>query len=299
MKFGRTDTPENIDFTLPDDDTRTRAVLERGRHDAEPRVYVGCAKWNRQDLKNFYPRGTKDELSYYSTQFNAIELNASFYRVFPASVFAGWKSKTPKGFVFFPKVPQVISHRKRLYDAAGYVEEFLHNAAHLDEKLGTIFLQMPENFVPKANNVQRLVEFLEEWPGERPLAVELRHGDWFNDAGVADELYALFEEQGISNVVTDTAARRDLLHMRLTTPSAFVRYVGANHESDYTRLDDWVDRLEQWVQQGIQRIEFFVHQNHELESPLLARHFIEQLNGRLGSGLTVPATSGPTQDSLF
>ncbi len=299
MKFGRTDKPESIDFTLPEDDARTGEVLERGRRDVEAQLYVGCAKWNRQDLKNFYPRGTKDELSYYSTQFNAIELNASFYRVFPASVFAGWKNKTPEGFVFFPKVPQIISHRKRLRDSAGYVEEFLQNAAHLDEKLGTIFLQMPENFVPKADNVGRLDEFLSAWPDEQPLAVELRHRDWFNDAGVADELYALFEEHGVSNVVTDTAARRDLLHMRLTTPTAFVRYVGANHESDYTRLDDWVDRLEQWLKQGIQRIEFFVHQNHELESPLLARHFIEQLNSRLGSGLTVPATSGPTQDSLF
>ena len=299
MKFGRTDHPESIDFTLPEDDPRTRDVLQSGRRDAEPRVYVGCAKWNRQDLKNFYPRGTKDELSYYSSQFNAIELNASFYRVFSASVFAGWKNKTPEGFVFFPKVPQIISHRKRLHDAAGYVEEFLQNAAHLDEKLGTIFLQMPENFVPKTGNVHRLFEFLRDWPAERPLAVELRHSDWFNDAGVADELYALFEEHGISNVVTDTAARRDLLHMRLTTPSAFVRYVGANHETDYTRLDDWIDRLEHWVKLGIQRIEFFVHQNHELESPLLARHFIEQLNSRLGSGLTVPAGSGPAQDSLF
>ena len=40
----------------------------------------------------------------------------------------------------------------------------------------------------------------------------------------------------ISNVIVDTAGRRDLMHMRLTNPTAFVRYVGANHESDYTRL---------------------------------------------------------------
>jgi uncharacterized protein YecE (DUF72 family) len=40
---------------------------------------LSCAKWNKQDLKGFYPRGTKDELAYYSTQFNSIELNATFY----------------------------------------------------------------------------------------------------------------------------------------------------------------------------------------------------------------------------
>ena len=51
-----------------------------------------------------------------------------------------------------------------------------------------------------------------------------------------------------ANIIVDTAGRRDMLHMRLTTPSAFIRYVGANHPSDYTRLDDWVERIENWVE---------------------------------------------------
>lgn len=299
VKFGKTEHPESIDFTLPEDHEATRAVLARSKGSGSPRINVGCAKWNRQDLKNFYPRGTKDELTYYSTQFNSIELNATYYRIFPESVFAGWRTKTPEDFVFFPKIPQVISHRKRLHDAEAYVEQFLYNAAYLNEKLGTIFLQMPENFGPTAANVQRLVEFVGKWPGEQPLAVELRHGNWFGDPGVAADLYALFEEHDIANIVTDTAARRDLLHMRLTTPRAFVRYVGANHDSDYTRLDDWVDRLERWSADGVRHIEFFVHQNHELESPLLARYFVEQLNERLGCSLTVPATPEASQNSLF
>ena len=53
-------------------------------------VYVGCAKWNKKDLKNFYPKGVKDELAYYSTQFNCIELNATFYRLFPPATFDTW-----------------------------------------------------------------------------------------------------------------------------------------------------------------------------------------------------------------
>ena len=300
MKFGRTDQPELVDFELPRDHESNGPLLSGSEGRGRPDVYVGCAKWNRQDLKNFYPRGTKDELSYYSTQFNAIELNATFYRIFPSSVFEGWKDKTPDDFVFFPKLPQVISHRKRLHDAERYVEEFLHNAAYLDEKLGTMFLQMPENFGPgNPANPERLAQFVRAWPREFSLAIELRHTDWYNDAGVFAELCALFEEHGIVNVITDVAARRDLLHMRLTTPSAFVRYVGANHESDYTRLDDWVDRLESWSRQGIRRIAFFVHQNHELESPLLARHFIERFNERTNFGLKAPQTTQAQQESLF
>jgi len=81
MKFGNVENPAEVDFTLPQDHPDTRENLSEylAEKPASFDVYVGCAKWNRTDLKGFYPRGTKDELSYYSTQFNSIELNATFY----------------------------------------------------------------------------------------------------------------------------------------------------------------------------------------------------------------------------
>ncbi len=87
--------------------------------------------------------------------------------------------------------------------------------------------------------------------------------------------------------------------MRLTTPSAFVRYVGANDaKSDRARLDEWVERLKTWVKLGIEDIHFFVHQDHELESPLLAAEFIRKLNKALGTKLKVPRTLDD-QEVLF
>lgn len=87
-----------------------------------------------------------------------------------------------------------------------------------------------------------------------------------------------------------------MLHMRLTTPTAFVRYVGANAESDYTRLDDWVERIATWKEQGLENLYFFVHQNIELASPLLSAYFIEKINARLGINLLIPkmANQGKT-----
>ena len=83
MKFGKVEQPELIDFTLPQDHLDTEVVLTNFKNKTTPNIYVGCAKWNKQDLKNFYPRGTKDELVYYASQFNCIELNATFYRIVP------------------------------------------------------------------------------------------------------------------------------------------------------------------------------------------------------------------------
>ncbi len=288
MKFGKVDNPEIIDFTIPEDHLDTHAVLaDQGSKDLK--VYVGCAKWNRQDLKNFYPRGTKDELTYYASQFNSIELNATFYRIFPAEQYQKWYDKTPSGFKFFPKMTNEVSHLRRLNDKVYEVaDRYLEVTSLLKEKLGTIFLQMHNNFGPK--NWDRVVRFVEYWPKEFPLAMEFRHTDWFNDEKVADELYHLLKEKQIANVLVDTAGRRDLMHMRLTTDEAFIRYVGANHPTDYPRLDDWTERLNKWKGLGLSNIHFFVHQNLELESPLLSAYFIEKLNDALGVSLKIPNT---------
>lgn len=295
MKFGSVTNPEDIDFTLPKDHKDTKRVLNLVKDDNEPEIYVGCAKWNRADLKGFYPRGTKDELEYYSSQFNSIELNATFYRIFPPEQFEKWREKTPSNFKFFPKLNQEISHWKRLNEVKDVVDNYLYSAVNLQEKLGTIFLQMHNNFAPKDFN--RVVSFIEDWPKEIPLAVEFRHTDWYNDPTVSEELFQLLETNNISNVIVDTAGRRDLMHMRLTNPTAFVRYVGANHPTDYTRLDDWIKRLKTWKTQGIKEIDFFIHQNIEKESPLLSAYFIKQLNAELGAQLKVP--NDDQQQNLF
>lgn len=298
MKFGKVENPDLIDFTIPSDDPYTEVNLSKYKDITTLNISVGCAKWNKLDLKNFYPRGTKDELAYYATQFNSIELNATFYRIFPAEQHQKWYDKTPSDFKFFPKIVQNVSHLRRLNDEAyPYVDEFLNVSSHLKEKLGTIFLQMHNNFGPK--NWDRVVKFVEYWPKEYPLAMEFRHSDWFNDQKVSQELYHLLEENNIANILVDTAGRRDIMHMRLTNNEAFVRYVGANHPSDKARLDDWVLKLKDWKEKGLSNIHFFIHQNMELDSPLLSAYFITNLNKKLGTNLTIPKTLGDSGPTLF
>jgi len=288
MKFGSTETPELIDFTLPEDHRDTASILKKGK--GLMQVYVGCAKWNRQDLKKFYPRGTKDELAYYSTQFNSIELNATFYGNFSEEQIEKWRDKVPDDFKFFPKVHQRISHLKRLNEVEEFVEYYTAGIRAFKEKMGMVFLQLHDNFKPK--NMDRLEKFCAFWPTDIPISIELRNTEWFNDEEIANQVYQLFEQHKITNIITDTAGRRDLLHMRLTTPTAFVRYVGANHESDWTRMDDWLERIKLWADAGLENLYFFVHQNLEKESPLLAASFIEKLNEQFNLTMTVPVRQG-------
>ncbi|GAB5408598.1 MAG: hypothetical protein BalsKO_09630 [Balneolaceae bacterium] len=285
MKFGSVDNPQDIDFTLPSDHPDTLKILAQGNTD-NFEAFVGCAKWNKADLKGFYPRGTKDELNYYSRQFNSIELNATHYRIFGADVVKGWREKTPNDFKFFPKVVNSISHYKRLKGVEALIEEYTLPIRSFENKLGMIFLQLRDDFKPK--DIDRVQQFLEAWPKDLPLAIELRQTDWFNEEAVANQIYQLFEQYEVANIITDTAGRRDLLHMRLTTSVAFIRYVGANHESDYPRLDEWVTRIKSWKKHGLEKLYFFVHQNIEKESPLLSAHFIKMLNKEIGTTLKIP-----------
>jgi len=298
MKFGKVENPDFVDFSLPEDHPDTRKIFEQNDHSKQLNVYVGCAKWNKQDLKNFYPRGTKDELPYYSFQFNSIELNATFYNMPKSSQIETWRDKTPSGFKFFPKITQNISHWGRLANVSQLTEQYCDSISHFEEKLGMVFLQLHDNFGYK--NYDNLVTFIEKFPKAIPLAVEMRNTEWFNNQSISAEVYQLFEKHNITNILVDTAGRRDLLHMRLTTPVAFIRFVGSNdHKSDRLRLDEWVARIKSWTDQGLRDICFFVHQNIEMESPLLSAYFIEKLNNEIGTTLKKPTTLSDTPTTLF
>mgnify|MGYP003455542634 FL=1 len=283
MKFGKVNDPSLVDFTLPATHPETYSVLSRFNTNEPFEVYIGCAKWNKTDLKGFYPKGTKDELEYYAKQFNSIELNATYYNTPSKDQIVKWKEKTTPNFKFFPKITQSISHYSRLLNTDEKVMVFTDAVAMLEEKLGMIFLQMHENFKPK--DFDRLAHFLQTFPKGFPLAVEVRNEEWFADQTIFNNYCQLLEQTNKTNIIVDTAGRRDMLHMRLTSPVAFVRYVSANDDSDEKRLNDWLDIIEDWRANGLQQLYFFIHQNLELESPMIATQFIQKVNTRFNLDL--------------
>ena len=293
MKFGQVADPSQIDFTLPKDHPKTQEILEKSNGN-DFNIYIGCAKWNKTDLKGFYPKGTKDELKYYATQFNSIELNATFYSLPSPEQVLTWKEKTPPTFKFFPKITNTVSHFRRLINVTDVVTDYATSVMNFGDQLGMVFLQLHDNFKPK--DFDRVEKFVKEWPKEVPLAIEVRSTEWFEEENF-EKFSELLEENNIANIIVDTAGRRDMLHMRLTSDTAFVRYVGANADSDYARLDDWLERIKLWKEEGLRNLYFFVHQNVELASPLLSAYFIEKINEVFGTEIHVPVMA--EQKTLF
>lgn len=296
MDFGKVTDPNNVDFRFPPDhaDT-TRLLAADGAEPAETpsQVYVGCAKWGRPDwIGQFYPKGTKAAqfLSVYAQHFNCVELNATFHRMPEATQTQKWADQTGAEFRFFPKMYQGVTHWQRLNEGAqATTEQFLRGMDGFGRKLGTIFVQLPPNFAPKSADTLR--SYLRAFPrAEYRVTVELRHPGWFGDPSVYDETFAMLHELGVGAVITDTSGRRDVLHQRLTTNEAFIRFVGNNlHESDYTRLQAWADRIDQWLKQGLRRVCFFMHHPDEQHSPTLVTHFAKLLAERTGVAIRIPA----------
>jgi uncharacterized protein YecE (DUF72 family) len=294
MEFGRVPPHElaEIDFTLPPDPELTITTLAAAKNSSPLQVHVGCAKWGRKEwVGKIYPPKTKDAnfLDEYVKHFDCIELNATFYNLYPASTIGKWKDKaaTSPDFKFCPKFSQSISHIRRLKNAEEITTTFYEGILAFGDKLGPLFLQLSDNFTPKS--YPELKAYLEQLPKDIPVFVELRHKEWFANDEVRQTVFNLFHELNIGAVITDASGRRDCVHMQLPTPHAFIRFVGNSLDrTDYTRVDEWVDRIKQWCDQGLQSVWFFMHQHDERYSPELADYVSEQLNQKLGLNLHRP-----------
>ena len=77
-------------------------------------------------------------LSYYATKFDTVEVDSTFYRTPAISTVKGWYAKTPPGFLFAAKVPQMITHEKMLADCDEVFHLFLKAMDCLGEKLGRL-----------------------------------------------------------------------------------------------------------------------------------------------------------------
>jgi uncharacterized protein YecE (DUF72 family) len=292
MEFGKV-SPEElelVDFKLPPDREETTRILKATGGKNKPQIYVGCAKWGRKDwVGKIYPKGTKeaDFLGEYAKRFNCIELNATFYRMPTKSQTSGWKNKVGNDFMFCPKFTNTITHIRRLKGTEELVDRFLEGINGFRESLGPIFLMPHPGMGPKT--AETIDAFITSLPDDVDLFVELRHDDWFEDKDAFQNIFSILEKHKAGAIITDASGRRDCVHMRLTTPEAFIRFVGNGlHPTDYTRIDDWVQRIKQWMDQGIEKVYFFMHQHEELHSPELCRYLIEQLNKHCGLTIPVP-----------
>jgi len=295
MEFGKLPDVEAIDFSLPADNPANQLLWQRLSAEqphtsrAAGQLYVGCTQWGRADwVGKLYPKGTKqkDFLAYYVKQLNCIELNTLFYSLQPRPVIERWAALAAEDFRFCPKLSESISHKLQLKNAEQETQAFIDLLSAFGQKLGTSFLQLPESFGPDRQDT--LTDYLQQLPSDFQVCLELRHGGWFGGA-VSEKFWSVLTEKGIGTVITDTAGRRDVLHMRLTAPVVFIRFISNSlHSSNLTRIEDWAHRLKEWLDKGMREIYFIVHNHDEYYAPDIALHAVERFNAVCGTNLKPP-----------
>jgi len=305
VKFGKLPNIANIDFKLPAQDPQTmRFLAQQAKPTSLPQIYIGCTGWSMKEwVGKVYPEKTKakDYLKAYSKQFNTIEFNTTHYRIPSLDNIDKWKTESSPDFRFCPKILQAISHRNDLGLVSGQLLAFCDVIQGLEEKLGCCFMQLPPYF--GYDRFTMLKQFIQAFPSDIPLAIELRHESWFNNPAHTTAIFDLLEANNIGTVITDVAGRRDVLHTRLTTNMAMIRFVGNDlHPTDYERIDEWVQRLKTWIDAGLSTVYFFTHEPDNINAPEMAKYLYEQITEAckvISKGPSIPPEDPTAQISLF
>jgi uncharacterized protein YecE (DUF72 family) len=281
--------------------------------------FLGCAVWAYKDwVGDFFPAGSRaaDFLHLYSRRFMTVEGNTTFYSTPDAKTVQRWAIETPDGFEFCLKLPKRLTHSGQLAAVVPGAQEFLAQMRGLGAKLGPLFAQLPPSYSPA--QFADLERFLRSWQTEAaPLALEVRHADWFVQPH-ANQLTALLTELGIGRVLLDSRPIYDEpddlkldyerrkpklpLQSNLTAPFTLIRYIShPTWDGNQPFLEEWATRIQAWLQQET-RIYFFVHCPIEARSPHNARYFQQLLEQQ---GVPVPPLpwnlleQTPNQLSLF
>lgn len=259
-------------------------------------LYVGCPIWSFKGwVGNFYPERTKpsDFLREYSRRLTAIEGNTTFYAVPAPKTIKQWAAAAPTTFRFCFKIPKAISHAGPLVHGIENAHAFIEAMSPLEERLGPMFLQLPPSYAPAM--IDDLTKFLEAWPAERQLGVEVRHPAWF-DSPHNEDLNHVLSTRNMARVVIDTRPIRSLdgdkllegsvyqtlLTARLRKPNlpvmpertadfVFVRYIGHPQlPLNVALLDEWSAYLTKELRHGADAY-VICHSPDNLTAPWLCR----------------------------
>jgi uncharacterized protein YecE (DUF72 family) len=259
-----------------------------------PELRIGTSAFTAAGWEGaFYPEEMRptEYLTHYATHFDTVEVDSTFYRTPSASTVKGWYNKTPPSFVFALKVPQVITHERRLLDCEAEFDEFVARAGLLYEKLGPLLIQFPyfnkTAFATQADFVARLTPFLKRLPNGINFALEIRNKNWL-EARFAD----LLREHRVALALIDQAwmprpAQWFEKFDPITANFAYIRLLGDRKGIeektkrwdkviiDRTReLREWIGYTQEIIRRGIP-VNIYVNNHFAGHAPATVRLFHE------------------------
>jgi uncharacterized protein YecE (DUF72 family) len=218
------------------------------------KIHIGTSGWHYDHwVGPFYPENLpKGEfLTHYQKQFDAVEINNSFYRLPSAQSLNHWRESTEPGFIFTAKASRYITHMKKLKDPADAVSTFFERIDGLSPKLGPILFQLPPHW---RFNPDRLEGFLKALAAGHRYAFEFRDSSWFVNQclDILARHGAAFCIYHLAGDVSPRAVTADFIYVRLHGPGD--AYQGRYGTSE---LAGWAGAFSSWSDQGKEIFCFF------------------------------------------
>jgi uncharacterized protein YecE (DUF72 family) len=162
---------------------------------SKPSIHLGCSgysypHWHEQD--SFYGPiiPTSKEFPTYSSQFNFVELNSTFYKFPSSQTFLNWQQRTAaagNNFIYSIKASQLYTHKKRLNCEDDFFKssfaQFWERCNLLQPHLGPILFQLPKTFKITTSkgidNIGRLDQLSSILSPQGKFVFEFRDASWF------------------------------------------------------------------------------------------------------------------------
>ncbi len=238
--------------------------------------FIGTSGWTYDHWKGcFYPQEMAKShwFDYYASQFNAVEINATFYRTFLDQTYLNWKARAPQGFGYVLKAPKTITHRKLLNDVDADIQTFCQSAALLGDTFEMILLQIAPN---TPYDLGLLKHALQAFSNPTRVAVEFRNACWFN----AETEHLL---SSIGAVFCNVDSPRQKITDILTSERAYLRLHGRKswYSSNYTEEDlaAIANLVRGLVEHGARQVYVFFNNDFGGYAPvnaLVLQKFLEQ-----------------------
>lgn len=261
------------------------------------KYHLGCTGWGLRDwVGNFFTDDARpdDFLRQYSSVFNAVEGNTTFYNIPSKQTLKKWRKATPDGFKFCFKFHRSITHEKRLDDVEDDILNFIETFDPIADRLGPFHIQLPPNF--SADEFLRLENAVSILPSSYHYAVEVRHKDFFNHGRQEHRLNRLLKSYSIDRVIFDTrklhamkSEESSVLEAKKKKPKVpvrfdntaarpFVRFVGSNDPvGNEPYLKEWAIVVADWIKEGLHPY-VFIHTPDRVSQPKNARRFHQLLS---------------------
>ncbi len=244
-----------------------------------PDIRVGIGGWTYKPWRGaFYPDALPQsrELGFAARQFNAIEINATFYGRQSPKSWANWAETVPDDFQFTVKGSRFVVTRPRLADAGEGVGNFVaQGLTALGPKLGPILWMLAARRKFDPRDIEAFVALLPRTLDGIPLrhAIEPRHDsfreDKFFDLCRAHDIAVVFgDDDEFPCIDADTAsfAYARLQRMREVIPSGY----------GDASLDVFAERARRWQTAGRDSYMFMIN-GAKLRAPAAALALQERL----------------------